>query len=701
MAFSVEYLYRIIDKMSPMFNKMASASNKFDKKFTSGLNRAQGAFQKTGAKLANLQTGVASLGAGVILKDVIDTTNEYKESLGNIGTLIPGQEERLNSLDKTIKKVAIDAGKNLNDISGGAFQVISAFGDMQGETEGRLQAVTKAAVAGGSETVEALNLLSAVTKGYGDTSAIALSKASDLAFMTNKIGQTTFPELAASIGAVVPFAAKLSVSQEELFAGFASLTGVTGNTSEVATQMRSILVAMLKPTTDMQKAVRGLGFESSASMIKQVGLGESLKLLTTYTGGNEQAMAKLFGRAEALTGVFALSDSQADKYSDALSQMMLVSQNVGAVTNEAFLEITSGVNKSGFSLKQLTTKIQVLKIAFGEQLAPILNEVIDKYISPLIEKLNNLSPATKKNIVVGLGLVAALGAVLIPLGLMISTIGSLISLIKVVTLVTKAWGIITAFMTGLTKAQAVAVGLSKVQIIAYKIGTLAAAAATKVWAVAQGIFNAVMSLNPIAKVILIITILVGVIILAIKYWDKITAAILIAWKWIVKAWDVLKGVVLLLGGPFVAIGTFVIEIIRSIANSWSNITEKFKSGGILAGIKAIGGAILAGLLSPIQSFLELVSKIPGVGNLAKGAAEKIARLRAGLQGIDMAEKVEVAGGVGVTPPYPITEVPIAKGPPVNFKTQTQLSVYKEPGIGVMPFSKKGNLGYQMEEEYSW
>ena len=38
--------------------------------------------------------------------------------------------------------------------------------------------------------------------GYGDTSAAAVAKASDLALLTVRLGQTTFPELAASIGRV-------------------------------------------------------------------------------------------------------------------------------------------------------------------------------------------------------------------------------------------------------------------------------------------------------------------------------------------------------------------------------------------------------------------------------------------------------------------------------------------------------------------
>lgn len=102
----------------------------------------------------------------------------------------------------------------------------------------------RGATAGLAQTTEAINLTSAVTKGYGDATAEVVQHASDLASTTVRLGQTTFPELAASIGSVVPLAAALNVTQEELFGTMATFTGVTGNAAEVSTQLTSVLTAM-------------------------------------------------------------------------------------------------------------------------------------------------------------------------------------------------------------------------------------------------------------------------------------------------------------------------------------------------------------------------------------------------------------------------------------------------------------------------
>lgn len=175
--------------------------------------------------------------------------------------------------------------------------------------------------------------------------------------------------------------------------------------------------------------------------------------------------------------------------------------------------------------------------------------------------------------------------------------------------------------------------------IVYKTVLLAAA-------VVQAIMNAVMMANPIGIIIIAIGVLIGLIVMIVQHWKDIIAVLKKAWDNIVKVakaiWDHLvkafKGAsewVSKTGQKFTfflgPIG-FVISALIEVGKQWDNISAKFKAGDILGGILAIGGALLSGLLAPIQGFLELISKIPGLGDLARGGAQKIAELRAGLTG---------------------------------------------------------------------
>ena len=137
----------------------------------------------------------------------------FEKQMSNVGTLLEGDVQgRLAELSKSIISISNATGAGTGDLTDGLYQVISAFGDTADSAK-ILETATKAATAGGATTTDAINLLSAVTKGYGDTSAEAQQKVADWAFQTVKLGQTSFPELAASMGKVIPLASTLAVKQ--------------------------------------------------------------------------------------------------------------------------------------------------------------------------------------------------------------------------------------------------------------------------------------------------------------------------------------------------------------------------------------------------------------------------------------------------------------------------------------------------------
>lgn len=325
---------------------------------------------------------------------------DFNASMANVATLIPGNTARVRELKEEVQDLAIMAGKATGDVAGGLYEVISAFGDTA-DTAEILEANVRAAAAGLSSVTEAIKLTSAVTKAYGDTTDEAIEKASDLAFVTVKLGQTTFPELASAIGRVAPLTAQLGMSQEELFAGFATLTGVTGDTAEVSTQLRAILTSMINPTEDMSRVIRALGYESARAMLEERGLAGSIEALTQAAGGSEEVVAKLFGRAEALTAVFALAGPQADTFREKLAAL---GQAAGA-TDEAFDEQTKGIGEASHTWASSMVAMSVAAQDLGDALAPIIHDVAEM-VSGSSEWFAGLDEGSQRA-VVKLGLVAA------------------------------------------------------------------------------------------------------------------------------------------------------------------------------------------------------------------------------------------------------------------------------------------------------
>lgn len=296
---------------------------------------------------------------------------QFNKGMANVATLIPGNIKRVEELKEGVKKLSVETGKPLSDLTDGLYQVISAFGDSV-ETQERLAIVNKSAVAGMSSTTDSLNLLSAVTKAYGDTSAVAMSKVSDLSFLTLKLGQTSYPDLARSIQQVTDSSVRMNVSQEELFTAFATLTGVSGDASTVATQLRGALVALEAPSKELAKLYDELGVASGRAFVEQYGLQGALEQVIEYSDRTGVGLQQLMGRVQAMSAAYNLGSSQADTYTWKLSEI----QDALGATDDAFAEVSEGINKQGYELDRLKAGWEVVRTQIGDAVQPAFESVI-------------------------------------------------------------------------------------------------------------------------------------------------------------------------------------------------------------------------------------------------------------------------------------------------------------------------------------
>lgn len=139
----------------------------------------------------------------------------------------------------------------------------------------------------------------------------------------------------------------------------------------------------------------------------------------------------------------------------------------------------------------------------------------------------------------------------------------------------------------------------------------------KLWTGVQTILNAVMSANPVSILIVAIAALIAMVYKAIEAWDTWGAALT------------------LVLGP---IGV-IVNLVMTLKSHWDSIVDAFNNGGIIGGIKRIGIVLLDCILKPVQQLLEMIAKIPGVGDVAKGLADKVKNLRASLDLITPEELV--------------------------------------------------------------
>lgn len=417
--------------------------------FGSGMTKAENTLRSAGARMQSVGAGLT---AGVTLPLVgagaaaVAFASDYNASLANIASLgVP--TKRITEFKSEIQDLAIEVGKMPRDLSEGMYQVQSAFGDSS-DSMAILAINAKAAAAGIATTTEAINLTSAVTKGYGDTSAAAVQQVADLAFQTVALGQTTFPELASSMGRVVPLAASLGVAQKELFAVMATGSGVTGTASEVSTQLRGVLQSLMAPTKGMEKLLSQLGFASGQAMLEQLGLQGTIEAVVQAAQDSGTPLQDFIGSIEGQTLAMALAGPQAATFTEKLATMGDVS---GAV-DDAFAAQTSGINKTGFTMAQVSVKAAVLAQRIGDGIAPALGKLLDM-ATPFVDKLIEMADwfasadANTQGLIVGIAAVAAvIGPVLGIVGMFVSALSGLGAISGVVSAAVSALGAVIAVL---------------------------------------------------------------------------------------------------------------------------------------------------------------------------------------------------------------------------------------------------------------
>ncbi len=370
-----------------------TAAIKSAQKQTSGLARGISTFAKTSAAAF---VGVTTAAVGMVAtcgKQAADLERAMAQTRTLLTGTVDVTKARTAELTQDVMHISRETGRASTEIAAGSYQVISAFQDTA-DTASILETSVKAAIAGQAETVDTVNALAAVTKAYGDTSAQAVTHVSDLSFETIRLGQTTMPELANGIQKASGSAAALHVSQEELYAGFATLTGVIGNTDTVGTALNTLYNKMLKPSDALAAAVENLGYKSAYAMVQAEGMGGTIKKLGQYVGGDATKFAKMFSMRDLKAAQGILNTM--DVYENKLAQL----QNVDGATDRAFVTSIDNWNDL-FGIA--SNKVSVFAQQVGMKLLPYAKDFmtdampkIDSLMDTVLQGIDKIMPKVEQ-----------------------------------------------------------------------------------------------------------------------------------------------------------------------------------------------------------------------------------------------------------------------------------------------------------------
>jgi TP901 family phage tail tape measure protein len=332
--------------------------------------------------------GIAAAGAVMVaaLASSIKTTNEFVKAFANVRTLVDETAVDMGTMQNEL--LALDSrlgsAKNLTE---GLYQALSASVDPAKAVKfvGEAAKFAQAALTDTNTAVDAITTALNAYRFEADKAA----DVSDIFFQIVKRGKTTGDQLAKSIGNVIPTAATLNVSLEELGASLATMTKQGINTNVATTQLTQLMQAFIKPSEEMTAAIQEFGFESGSALIKTEGLEGALKFLEEATGGNIEEMAKLIPNVRGLKGALALTGNAAKIF----EQDLVAMNNASGAVNEAF-------GKQELTFETLKNQTEKLQIAIGTLLLPTLFDITNvatEFLTTLTELTSTENKIVKES----------------------------------------------------------------------------------------------------------------------------------------------------------------------------------------------------------------------------------------------------------------------------------------------------------------
>jgi TP901 family phage tail tape measure protein len=304
---------------------------------------------KLKSSLINWSQGVQALGAvsnavsqlNGTLQDITADSRAFGAAMRVANTMAGKNADGFAKLKNQVAELAKNVPVARDELANGLYQVVSNSVP-ENNWLNFLNKSAKASVGGVADLGEVVKVTSTVIKNYG-LAWDAAESVQDKIQLTAKNGVTSFEQLAQALPRVTANASTLGVSVDELLASFATLTGVSGNTNEVATQMAAIFTALVKPSSEATEMAEKMGIEFNAASIKAAGglrnfltqLDASVKEYATANGVLEQEVyAKLFGSAESLRALTPLTNQLAEKFSENVDAMANSAGTINAAYNE-------------------------------------------------------------------------------------------------------------------------------------------------------------------------------------------------------------------------------------------------------------------------------------------------------------------------------------------------------------------------------
>ena len=389
-------------------SKMTSAQRSMD---NAGKNMSKA------GKSMTMKVTMPLVGLGVAAAKM---ASDFEFSMTQIETLVGRSASEVETLKGAVLGLSGETGRAPKELADAMFFITSAGLDAASATAA-LEMSAKAAAGGLGDTSVVADAVTNAMNGYG-MAADGAAFATDVLAKTVEQGKASAADLAPQFGRLIPMAAELGISFDQVGGGLAFLTRSSGDAALSATQLGGVMKSILKPSQQAQKTFDEIGVDlQGLRAAASTDLLGALQSLRGSLEANGKEMGDVFEDIRGLNGALMLTGEATGTAREVFDELA----NSSGKLEEAF----EGVQKTAqFKLSQAMAGVKASMITLGGAILPVVVPILQTLASIIstIADVFGALPGPVQAVVVILGiLVAAAGPLLMIAGSLVSAWGTL------------------------------------------------------------------------------------------------------------------------------------------------------------------------------------------------------------------------------------------------------------------------------------
>ena len=350
----------------PKTNKQIKDTGKAANNSAKGIGKLQKSLLGLGKTIA--------VGAGVMTW--FKGFAEADRASGAVRTLGVNVEE----LKKQLFDVSVASGnlRSQTELLAASYDVASAGFTSAADISKILAASVDGAVGGMTTMAKVSDAATSVMNTYGKSADEARGLI-DGFIQTQNDGKIILDQYASQIGRLAPMGAAAGVGIQELNAAISAITATGLPVEQTFTGLKMVLQGIVRPTSEAAAIADKLGIDFSQTALKAKGLSGVLQDMVDKTGGNTEAMGRMFGSVEALNAFLPLVNDGLVKF----NKNLINQKNAYGAASEA-AKIMSGtvgqaLGRVADGMGNIIRNLDYVGVAFKWVLS-VVNEFIQGFL---------------------------------------------------------------------------------------------------------------------------------------------------------------------------------------------------------------------------------------------------------------------------------------------------------------------------------